>query len=80
MPINIKSQVDYLLTEVSLDQTSNLADLDQIMRSTKATGKIIVSYSQGGLNGINIEQKARIKANVSDEVRQLIGIDTREID
>lgn len=79
MPINIKTQKDVLRTEASMTLPSDLNELDQMMRASKATGKIIVVYNQGGVLGVNVEQNTRIPTKVSDEVRQLVNVGTREL-
>lgn len=79
MAVKIQSQKDYLLTEVCIEMPCDLNALDYLMRSIHATGKIVAQYSAGGLNGVSIEQKTRIRESVSDQVRDLIGVETREI-
>ena len=49
MPINIKSQKDSLTTDVVIDLPTNLSEIDQLMRSSKATGRVVATYNQGGL-------------------------------
>jgi hypothetical protein len=80
MPINIKSQKDSLVTEASLDMDTNLNDLDQLMRSSKATGKIVAVYNQGGRLGVNVEQRSRVSETVADDVRKIVGVGTRELE
>jgi hypothetical protein len=80
MPINIKSQKDCLTTEVSISLPTDLNSLDQLMRSSKATGKIVATYNQGGMLGVNVEQKQHISENVSEKVRSIVGVNTRELD
>jgi len=78
MAIRVKTQRDYLLTEVSIDLPCDLNDLDYLMRTSRATGKIVAQYSEGGLLGINLEQKTKMRDGVSDKVRELIGVTSRE--
>jgi len=80
VPIKIKSQKDILSTKVSIDLPTDLNELDVLMRASKATGTIVASYSTGGLMGVSIEQNKHIPEKVSDNVRQLIGVDSREIE
>jgi hypothetical protein len=79
MAIRIKTQNDYLLTEVSIDLPCDPNELDYLMRTSRGTGKIVAVYSEGGLLGINVEQKTKIRAGVADKVREIVGVDTREI-
>lgn len=80
MPINIKSQKDCLTTEVSVSLPTDLNALDQLMRASKATGKIVAVYNQGGMLGVNIEQKKTIPVKISESVRDMIGIGTKEFE
>jgi hypothetical protein len=80
VPINIKSQKDCLTTEVSVSLPTDLNALDQLMRASKATGKIVAVYNQGGMLGVNIEQKTRVPERVSEDVRQLIGVTSKEME
>lgn len=76
MTTKVKVQRDYLLTEVSLEKDSDLTELDAIMKATKATGKIVVLYNQGGRLGINLEQKTKATEADSAKMRDIIGVDT----
>ena len=58
MPINIKSQKDSLTTDVVIDLPTNLNEIDQLMRSSKATGRVVATYNQGGLLGVNVGAEA----------------------
>ncbi len=78
MPIKIKTQKDVLLTEATLEPNTDLNSLDQLMRASKATGKIIAVYNQGGVLGISVEQKTHISEAKSEEVRQIIGVGSKE--
>jgi hypothetical protein len=79
MAIKIQSQKDYLLTEACIDVPCDLNDLDCLMRTMKATGKITATYSGGGLYGVSLEQKTRIRESVADEVREIVGVKTKEV-
>lgn len=81
MPIKIKTQRDYLTTEVTIDAaTADLAELDQLMRLSKSTGKIVAVYSQGGLMNVNLDQKSHIAEKVSEEVRKKVGVNNKDFD
>ena len=80
MPINIKSQKDSLTTDVVIDLPTNLNEIDQLMRSSKATGRVVATYNQGGLLGVNVEQKQHISDQHSGKVRDIIGVGTRELE
>ena len=80
MPITIKSQKDSLSTKVNIGLPTNLNDLDTLMRTSKATGSIVATYSTGGLMGVCIEQNKHIPEKISDQVREIVGITNREIE
>jgi len=50
------------------------------MRSSKATGKIVAVYNQGGMLGVNVEQKQHIADKVAEDVRKIVGVGTRELE
>ena len=79
MAIRIKSQKDYLLTEVCIEPPVNLAEIDDLMKRSRGTGKLVVQYNGGGVLGVNVEQRSKIPLAISDKVRGLIGVDTTEI-
>jgi hypothetical protein len=80
MPIKIKSQKDHLITEAALDPAgTDLNSLDSLMRASKATGKIVAVYNQGGLMNINLDQKSPIPEKFSEQVREILGVGTKEI-
>lgn len=80
MAINIKSQKDCLSTKVALALPVDLNALDQLMRVSKATGHIIASYSQGGIMGVTIEQNKHISEKISEKVRDIVGVGTKELE
>jgi len=80
MPINIKSQKDCLTTKVAIALPVDLNALDALMRSSKATGHIIATYNQGGVLGVSIEQNKHIPEKVSGEIRETLGVGTKELD
>ena len=86
MPVSIKTQHDYLLTEVNVDlpadraeHAKTLGELDYLMKASHGTGKIVAVYSQGALLGINVEQKTKIRGEAADKVRELVGVVDKEI-
>lgn len=79
MPTKIKTQKDYLLTEASIELPADLAELDSIMKASKATGKIVIVYNMGGILGINVEQKTKASDSEAAKVRGLLGVSTKEL-
>jgi hypothetical protein len=78
MTIRIKTQRDYLLTEASIELPCDISALDYLMKASKGSGKITAVYEGGGVLGVNVEQKTRIRDAMSDKVRELIGVESKE--
>lgn len=79
MTTKVKTQKDYLLTEVTIELPADLSELDAIMKATKATGKIVVVYNEGGVLGINVEQKTKASDSNSVKVRDILGVTTKTL-
>jgi hypothetical protein len=77
MTIRIKAQKDYLLTEVNIEVPADLGELDTRMKEMKSAGKIVSLYNQGGVLGVNVEQRTKIPDAQVDEVRRLVGVNTK---
>lgn len=80
MPIKIKTQKDHLLTEVSIELPTDLNSLDKLMKLSKATGKIVAIYNQGGLMQVNLDQKSPVPEKSSEEIREILGVTTKEME
>ena len=74
MTNKLKVQKDFLLTEGSAELPTDLNEWAETMRKTKATGKIIAVWSNGGLVGVNIEQKTRATEDESVIMRKTVGV------
>jgi hypothetical protein len=79
MAIKIMAQRDFLVTEVSIELPCDLAELEFLVKTSRGSGRIVAMYQKGGTLGVNIEQKTRIKDNVADRVRSLVGVESTEI-
>jgi hypothetical protein len=80
MSIKIKSQKDCLTTKVAIESTADLNELDALMRASKSTGSIVATYNQGGRMNVNIEQNKHISDKLSEKVRDIVGIGTKELE
>jgi hypothetical protein len=77
MPVKIKVQKDYFMTEVSADLPADVGELNDELLAIGTTGKMVVQYNHGSVQGINVEQRTKIPDNVADEIRKLLGIGTK---
>jgi hypothetical protein len=75
MTVELNVQKDYLLTEGSAKLPTDLNEWAEKMKKNKSTGKIVAVFSDGGLTGVNIEQKTRATASESAKLRDAVGVD-----
>jgi hypothetical protein len=85
MSVKIRTQCDYLLTEATIEiprdreeRKQTLSQVDELMRESGGTGKVVAMYNKGWLLGINVEQKAKIQEGIADEVRAAVGVESKE--
>jgi hypothetical protein len=74
MTVGIRVQKDYYLTEVSLELPADLTQINEMLKATSTTGKLIVQYNKGSVQGINIEQRTKITDAQANEIRPLLEI------
>jgi hypothetical protein len=79
MTVELKIQKDYLLTEGSAKLPTDLNEWAEKMKKTKATGKIVAVFSDGGLTGVNIEQKTRATEAEATKMRVTVGVKDENI-
>jgi hypothetical protein len=79
MVVRSKAQRDYLLTESSIDLPASVSEVDDLLRATKTSGKMVVLYNGGCVQGINIEQKTKMKESDSVKIRPMLDIDDKVI-
>lgn len=72
--LKIKTQTDYFLTEVTFEAPVDLAEVQQMIKRTHSNSKITAIFNEGGVIGVNIEQKKRVKADQSANIREMLGV------
>jgi|WetSurMetagenome_2_1015567.scaffolds.fasta_scaffold318695_1 hypothetical protein len=77
MAIRIKVQKDYLMTEASIDLPVCVSEVDELLKAIKTTGKMVVQYNRGSIQGINVEQRATVPEQTATEIRGLLDINTK---
>lgn len=75
MAIKIKVQKDYLLTEASIELAANVTDVDDIMKTSKSSGKMVVLYNNGSIQGINVEQRTKLSDVKAEKVRAMLKLE-----
>lgn len=79
MGVNVKATRSYYVTEVSIELPSNVNDIDALLKQLRANGKMVVLYSGGGTQGVNVEQRTPIPNSVDDQVRDLLNLGTKKL-
>ena len=74
MAVKAKIQKDYLTTEVSIELPTDVSQVDQLLKATKTSGKMVVLYNEGHIQGINVEQRTKMSESESSKVRQLLAV------
>ncbi len=79
MAIKIKVQRDYLLTEATVALPADVSQVDEILKATKANGKMVVLYNDGFIQGINIEQRTKMTEAKAEKTRNLLNIEDENL-
>jgi hypothetical protein len=74
MKPEIKIQRDFYLTEASIELPTDIGQLSEILKATKTTGKLVIQYNQGSVQGVNVEQRTKISDAQAAEIRPLLEI------
>ncbi len=79
MAIKVRTQKDYLKTEATIDLPANVSEVDELLRATKTTGKMVVLYNKGYIGGINIEQNSKIPDGKSATIREILNVEDKDV-
>ena len=74
MAVQIKVQKDYYLTEVSVELPADIQQTDELLQATRTTGKMVVQYNQGSVQGVNLEQRTKISDAQAEEIRKILDV------
>jgi len=74
MAVQIKVQKDYYLTEVSVELPADIQQSDELLQATRTTGKMVVQYNQGSVQGVNLEQRTKISDAQAEEIRKILDV------
>ena len=79
MAIEAKIKKDYYVTEVSIASHSDVKDVHEVLKASKANGKMVVLYNQGSVQGINVEQRTKVSALKAEKIRPLLEIEDEAV-
>lgn len=69
----IKTNVDFLVTETTLDKEIPLESVVKVLRARKTTGQLVFHLSQGGVQKVALVEKTKAGAK-SDAIREILGM------
>jgi len=79
MSVKAKIQKDFLLTEANLELPVNLSEVDEMLKRTKSTSRVVALYNQGVLASVNLEQRTKMSDKKSEQVRDLLSVDDEAV-
>ena len=74
MSVKAKIQKDYLTTEVSIELPTDVSKVHELLTESRTSGKMVVLYNEGHIQGINVEQKTKMSEAESAKVRELLAV------
>lgn len=74
MKPEIKIQKDFFNTEASMELPTDIGQLSEILKAIKTTGKMVIQYNQGSVQGVNISQNTKIPDALAAEIRTMLNI------
>jgi hypothetical protein len=74
MAVQIKVQKDYYQTEVSVELPADIQQVNELLQATKTTGKMVVQYNQGSVQGVNLEQRTKISDAQAEKIRKILDV------
>jgi hypothetical protein len=74
MAVQIKVQKDYYQTEVSVELPTDIQQVNELLQATRTTGKMVVQYNQGSVQGVNLEQRTKISDAQAAEIRKILDV------
>jgi len=73
----IKTNVDFLLTETTLDPKISAQSIVTVLRERKTTGELVFNLSEGGIQRILLREKTKADEEESERLRQVMGMNAK---
>ncbi len=70
----IKVNVDFVVTETTVDPKIPVDKIVAYLRKQKATGQLTFHLSQGGVQKVALTEKTKVSEGQREKVRGLVGI------
>ena len=71
----VKTNVDSLLTETTLDPKIAVDTIVTTLRNRKTTGQLVFHLSQGGIQKVALTEKTKASDTQAEQIRELLGMD-----
>ena len=72
--MKIKAQANYYETEASLELPVNVGQVHDLLIAMKTTGKMVILYNNGYVQGINLQQREKISAISDPKIKNILGL------
>ena len=69
----IAARKHYFVSFASIELPADISEIDEWMRAARITGKLTVLYNQGGVYGIILERRTRVRQADDDLIHALLG-------
>jgi hypothetical protein len=70
----VKVNVDFLVTETTVDPRIPVDKVVAWLRERKATGQLVFHLSQGGIQKVALTEKTKAAEGKREKVREILGI------
>ena len=70
----IRTNIDYLVTETTLDPNAPVEQVVTAIRERKTTGRLIFDLSQGGIQKVSLTERTKTGA-ARKKIRQTLGME-----
>lgn len=71
----IRTNVDFLVTETTLDPAIPVDKIVNLLRARKTTGQLTVHLSQGGLQKVALTEKTKADGEQAEKIRDILGME-----
>ncbi len=70
----MKTNVDFLVTETTLDPLVPVEKVVGLLRGRKTTGQLTIHLSQGGIQKVALTEKTKANESQSEKIRDVLGM------
>lgn len=71
----IRTNVDFLVTETTLDPSLPAEKVVKLLRSRRTTGQLVFHLSEGGIQKVALVEKTKTVDGPRKKIRELLGME-----